>query len=263
MRYIRLAGVFIRAAFQNETAFRVNFFLNLLGTGLSLMGGIGGIYIIYANNERLNGWTMPETLAVLGVYMLVQAVSGLFINPSLNKLGGMGGELETGTFDYTMLRPISKQYYVSVRVWSPWEFLNICVSIGVTAFAVRQMGVTLCGMDILLFVVSITVSIGILYSILLFVNSIAFWYRGTYLSWIVGDIMQTGRYPIGIYPEHVRFLLTWIFPIGFIVSMPAEALSQKSQPFILLSGFVLMIALFLLTMLFFRASLRKYSSASS
>lgn len=57
----------MKAAFQNESAYRLNFVMNFLSAVLGLAGGIGGIYILYVNNEVLNGWTMPETLAVLGV----------------------------------------------------------------------------------------------------------------------------------------------------------------------------------------------------
>ncbi len=117
MRYFKLIVIFIQAAFQNESAYRMNFFMNFLSAGLSLAGGIGGIYILYVNNEVLNGWTMTETLAVLGVYMLVQAVKNIVIGPSMNKLGGLDGEIENGTFDYTLLKSISTQYYVSVREW--------------------------------------------------------------------------------------------------------------------------------------------------
>ena len=263
MRYIRLVVVLIRAAFQRESAFRINFFMNLLSVVLSLMGGIGGIMILYTNKESLNGWTMPETLAVLGVYMLVQAAVGLVLSPSLNTLGGMGGELEAGTFDYTMLRPISKQFYVSLREWSLWQTLHIGVSIGVIAFAVHHMGVPLPVASVFWFLLSIGIAVGIYYAILLAVNSLAFWYRGTYVSWIVGDIMQAGRYPIGIYPDRLRFFLTWVFPLGFIVSIPAEVLSQKAQPVMVLAGLGLMAVLFALATLFFRLSLRRYTSASS
>jgi ABC-2 type transport system permease protein len=263
MRYLKLIFVFIRAAFHEESAFRANFYINLLSVVLSLLGGIGGIYIIFTNNETLNGWTMPDTLTVLGVYMLIQSLAGLFITPSLNRLGGMGADLDMGTFDYVLLRPISKQYYVSLRQWSLWQFLHIGVSIGVIVVAVSLTDIGINIPAVLLFLASILISVGLLYSILLFVNSVAFWYRGTFLSWIVGDIMQTGRYPIDIYPGKLRFVLTWIFPIGFIVSIPAEFLTQRAEPYMLFAGFLLMAAMFTIATIFFRLSLRKYSSASS
>jgi len=206
---------------------------------------------------------MPETLAVLGVFMLVQAIAALSINPSLNKLGGMGGELDNGTFDYTMLRPINKQFYVSFREWSIWQLLHIAVSMGVIVFAVRLMDHQINAVAVLLFLYCIAVSIGILYSITLFVNAIAFWYHGTYVSWIINDVMQAGRYPIGIYPQRLRLFLTWVFPLGFIVSVPVEALLDQTDPFMVLAGTGLMVISFVLSSLFFRVSLRKYSSASS
>ena len=263
MRYLRLIYIFIRTAFQEESAFRVNFFMNLFNVVLTLLGGISGIYIIFYNNELLNGWTMPETLTVLGVYLLVQSVSGLCIAPSLDRLGGMGGEIDSGTFDYTVLRPISKQFYMSVKQWSLWQLLHIAVSIGVIVFAMNQMNASTNFLSVLLFIFSIMIAVGLLYSILLFVNSIAFWYRGTYVSWIINDIMQTGRYPIGIYPGRLRFILTWIFPIGFIVSIPAQILTQKTEPLMILASLALLIILFTLSSLFFRLSLRKYTGASS
>lgn len=263
MRYIRLIGIFIRTAFQNESAYRLNFFMNLLNVALSLAGGIGGIYILFSNNESLNGWSMSETLAVLGVYMLVQAVKGLVISPSMNKLGGMGGEIEMGTFDYTLLKPISKQYYVSIREWSLWSVLHIAVSIGVIILAMSEMDVEVTAASTTEFLFALVISMGLLYSIMLILSSIAFWYRGTYVLWIMEDVLQVGRYPIGIYPNFIKLLLTWVFPIGFIVSVPVEILMQKADLVMLLAGFVMMFVLFVVATVFFNISLRKYSSASS
>lgn len=263
MRYIKLIITFIQAAFQNETAYRFNFFMNCLSAVLNLAGGVGGIYILFANSESLNGWSMAETLAVLGVYMLVMAIKDLVIGPSMNKLGGMGGEIETGTFDYTLLKPISKQFYISLREWSPWSALHILVSISVIALAVSGMQTSITLASLLLFLLSLIVSIGILYSIMLALSSIAFWYRGTYVLWIMEDVLQAGRYPISIYPESLRMLLTWVFPIGFIVSVPAEVLVRNAQPAMLLPGILLMVGLFTLSSVFFNISLRKYAGASS
>ncbi|WP_150275365.1 ABC transporter permease [Paenibacillus tepidiphilus] len=263
MRYFRLIGMFIRAAIQNETAYRLNVVMRLLGTGLSLAGGIGGIAILFHNSGSVNGWEEAETLAVLGVYMLVLSLNGLFVSPSMHKLGGMGGEIETGTFDYTLLRPVAKQFYISVREWSVWPLFDLAVSLGVIGVAARRMEAELSASSLVLFLLSLVIALGILYSLMLLLSSIAFWYRGTYVLWIMGDLLQTGRYPIGIYPKPVKLLLTWVFPVGFIVSTPAEVLLRKSEPVTLLAGLILMLILFALSSVFFNRSLRKYTSASS
>ncbi len=263
MRYFRLILIFIKAALQNESAYRLNFFMNFLSAALSLVGGIGGIYIVYVNNEVLNGWTMPETLSVLGVYMLVQGIKNIVIGPSMNLLGGMGGEIEKGTFDYTLMKPICTQYYISVREWSVWSIMHIAVAIGVIIFAINGMGKEIGMTTVALFLFALVVALGILYSIMLILSSIAFWYRGTYVLWIMEDVLQAGRYPIGIYPRSLQFLLLWVLPVGFIVAVPAEVLVQKAQPHMLIGGFILMAVLFVCATIFFNRSLRRYSGASS
>lgn len=218
---------------------------------------------MYVNNEVLNGWTMPETLSVLGVYMLVQAVKNIVIGPSMNLLGGMDGEIEKGTFDYTIMKPINTQYYISIREWSIWSILHIIVAIGVLIIAINGMDMEIGVTTIALFLFALFVAMGILYSIMLILSSLAFWYRGTYVLWIMEDILQAGRYPISIYPRSLQWLLLWVLPVGFIVAVPAEVLVQKAQPLMLVAGFILMIVLFVCATIFFNRSLRKYSGASS
>ncbi|MDF2936218.1 MAG: hypothetical protein K0Q90_1591 [Paenibacillaceae bacterium] len=263
MKEFKLIRTFIRMALQEESAYRLNFFLNVLKAGLELAGSIGGIWVLFWNNERLNGWTMPETMAVLGVYLLVQALKNLVIAPSMNLLGGMDGEIEKGTFDYTLLRPVSKQFYVSLRKWSPWSIFHIGVSLAVLALALLNMEKGVSAVSLAAFVAALAIAVGILYSLMLLLSSVAFWYRGTYVLWIMEDLMQAGRYPMGIYPRFVRMALTWVFPLGFIVSVPSQVLVQQLELPMLLAGAGIMAVLFIGASLFFNASLRKYASASS
>lgn len=263
MRYLRLVAMFFKAALQNELAYRFNFIINILNSILGLAGGIGGVYILFANKEMLNGWSFPETLAVLGIYMTVQAFKALFFGPSFNKLSGMGGEIETGTFDFTLLKPVPVQFHISVRSWSIWAVFDLIIGVGITISALWQLGIRYDFLDVAAFAMSLVVSQVIIYSIMLVLSSVAFWYRGTFLLWILDDILQTGRYPIGIYPGFVKLVLTWIIPVGFIVTVPAEILTGKGNYIMLAGGAVLGIVLFAVSSVFFARSLNKYTSASS
>ena len=40
---------------------------------------------------------------------------------------------------------------------------------------------------------------------------------------IFGDVYQAARWPIGIYPQWLRFILTFIVPVAIAVTVPAEA----------------------------------------
>ena len=40
-------------------------------------------------------------------------------------------------------------------------------------------------------------------------------------------VFMTGRFPVGIYPSWLRYSVTFLVPIAFAVTVPAEALTAR------------------------------------
>lgn len=95
--YLRLIGMYLRVSIQEETASRLNFVVNIFNTILSLATGILGILILFRVVSTIQGWTFPATLVLLGIYQLITALQNLLIQPSMNSLGGIGGDAWTGS----------------------------------------------------------------------------------------------------------------------------------------------------------------------
>ena len=75
-------------------------------------------------------------------------------------------------------------------------------------------------------------------------------------------VYQTGRWPVTIYPGWLPARLTFLVPIAFAVTVPAEALTSRLAGRRLPCGrFAL--ALFLFTRWWWRFGLRRYSGASA
>lgn len=47
---------------------------------------------------------------------------------------------------------------------------------------------------------------------------------------MLDGICQAGRWPVGIYPIWLRMGLTFIVPLAFAVTVPAEAVSGRLDP---------------------------------
>lgn len=77
------------------------------------------------------------------------------------------------------------------------------------------------------------------------------------------DLTRLGTVPVDIYKEPVRGILTFIIPVGVMMTYPAKALMGfLSWPIVLIS-FLMGIFLFYLSLRFWRYALSKYTSASS
>ena len=117
MRYLKLVRSFVSIAVQNLLAYRLNFWISLLHSVLGFGTAVLGLMVLFSQVEAIQGWTFSSTLALLGTYLILGALRNLFIGPSLEALAGMDGEVWTGTFDFTLLRPIDVQFLASVRHW--------------------------------------------------------------------------------------------------------------------------------------------------
>src|SRR5690242_429946 len=116
--YARLIMTFIRLGLHNALAYRVNFFVSIFNALLSLGIGIIGLQVIFSQVSTIQGWDFPSSLVLLGIYGVLGAVRGLFINPSLDALAGMDGDIWTGKFDFLLLRPANIQFLTSFRNWN-------------------------------------------------------------------------------------------------------------------------------------------------
>ena len=262
MYHLRLIRRFVVVAFQNVFAYRANFWLSLFHSLLSLGTGILGVMVLYGQVESIRGWHLPSTLVLLGVYLVLGALRGLFIGPSLESLAGMDGEIWTGSFDFTLLRPISVQFLASFRYWRPLALVDLSLGLGVLVTAIGQLGHTLTPAGVVAFVVSLAIGLVILYAILLTFAALVFWTPFLF-TWVFDSIFQMARYPVGLYPGWLRLLLTWIVPVGIMTTVPVQALTGALSPTMMAGSTILALALLIGASALFRFGVRRYASASS
>lgn len=80
---------------------------------------------------------------------------------------------------------------------------------------------------------------------------------------IYRDLTNLGRFPIDIYKQPLRGFLTYLVPVGVMITLPAKALMGLVSPTGILLSFALgMISIFA-ALRFWNFALTKYSSASS
>lgn len=263
MRYLRLIGQFVRASAQQDLAYRANFFISLLHSFLNLGVGVAGVLVLFGQVEAINGWDRRATLALLGVYLSVSALRGLFLGPSLEALAGMDGEVWSGRLDFTLLRPVDTQFLASFRHWRLFTLTDLALGVGVLGIALAQPGSALTAGRLAAFAVALVAGLMILYALLLAFTALVFWSPGFLFTWLFDGIFQMARYPVGIYPGWLRLALTWIVPVGLMTTAPAQALTGDLAPALLLGSVGLAAALLIAASIFFRVGLRRYASASS
>ena len=263
MYYLKLINAFFKISSQAELAHRVNFFIRLLYSGLNLLTGVLSLVVIFSQIDQIKGWDMPAALALLGVYLLLGALRGLFIGPSLESVSGMDGEIWKGTFDFTLLRPVDQQFLISVRDWRICALVDLVTSLGVLIYALVLLGTSLTIGMLVSFLLTLLAGVALLYAALLAFSALVFWNPSFLFTWVINDLFQLARYPVGLYPGWLSLILTWIIPVGLMTTIPAQALAGTLSPLMMILTLCFSLAAVLGASWLFRQGLKKYSSASS
>lgn len=77
------------------------------------------------------------------------------------------------------------------------------------------------------------------------------------------DITQMGRVPVDFYTQPVRNILTFIIPVGIMMTIPAKILLGILSPWYVLLSIAISIIFVLISLWIWRQAIGLYTSASS
>lgn len=258
-RYLRILGLFWSAAIAAEMEYRVNFLLATLSSLGNLMGSLFALFLFYRQGYTFAGWRWEAALLVLGVFTLLQGYSATFLSPNLNRIVR---HVQEGTLDFVLLKPIQSQFWLSTHTLSPWGIPDLVFGGVLIAYAGNKLGI---GIDnYLASIIPLIFGSIILYSLWYMLGATSIWFVKIYnVTEVLRGLLEAGRYPMAAYPVGFKFFFTFIIPVAFLTTIPAEVMLGQSQLNWILGSGILAVSLFVISTMFWRFALRFYTSASS
>jgi len=261
MNPFKLAWSYLRIGVLNEFQYRVNFFIQILQSAIAVGTGLIGLSLVFGQVSDLAGWSRAELLAVMGVHILMGGVIRSAIQPNMERLMN---DVLNGTLDFALTKPADAQALVSVREFRFWQLTDVLVGLVILIVAVNQLSASLGAIQVILFLAALLLGSIMLYCVWLMVTSFAFWVIR------VGDIVElfqglfaAGRWPVSVYPDWLRTGMTFLVPVAFAVTMPAEAVTNRLTTETMLFAVGLTLFLIVLARGVWLLGLRSYSGASA
>jgi len=258
-RYLRTLGRFWGASMAAELEYPLNFLIELLSVAGNLAGSLFVLSLFYTPGRSLGGWSWEAALVVLGIYTLLDGVTSTLLQPNLSTIVK---HVQNGTLDFVLLKPVDSQFWLSARIFSPWGLPGIAAGFGLISYGATQADAAPgAGVGAILLLVA---SALILYSLWFVLAATSIWFVKVWnATEVLRSTLVAGRYPISAYPAGLRFFFTFVLPVAFLTTVPAEAiLGRGSTQWMLASLGVAALAL-LASRLFWRYALKFYTSASS
>jgi len=261
MKIIKLAWSYLRIGIANELQYRVNFFIQLLQSFIALATGLIVLWLVFSQTTELGGWSQPELLAVMGIYMLVGGVIQSTIQPNMQRLMN---EIQDGTLDFALTKPVDGQILISIREFRFWQLTDVLVGLVVIFIAIVQFKEQVRILQALAFIAALILGGIMIYCFWLILTTTAFWIiRIWELVNLFQGLYAAGRWPVTIYPQWLRIGLTFLVPVAFAITVPAQALTNRLTPLTLVGALGLAVLLMGLARVIWRMAVRSYSGASA
>jgi ABC-2 type transport system permease protein len=258
-RYLNLIQIFWKTAIAAELEYRLNFVFAALSSLGGLAGSLFSLFLFYRKGYHFQGWRWEEALIVVGVFTFLEGFASAFLASNLNRIVK---HIQNGTLDFVLLKPISSQFWLSFHSFSLWGLPDLLFGLAIILYAGNLLGVGIGAY--FLAAIPLLFGLTIMYSLWFMLGATSIWFTKIYnITEVLKGLLAAGRFPIGAYPATYRFFFTFVVPVTFLTTVPAETLLGRVDPLWIFSGGGLAIGLLILSSQVWRFALRFYTSASS
>lgn len=208
----------------------------------------------------LGGWSLGEATALLGTFQVVSGILATFIEPNLE---WFTSQVKNGKLDNILLQPVPSIFLASLGSCAPLGLSEVMLGATLVLVGLYEAGKIPTATGILGWLVLVAAGIAITWASRMLLASLAFWAPSVELDVLYRALWQCGRYPVSIYRQPIRFVLTYMLPVAFISTIPAHILIQDTDPLQIVIGLVVAIGAIGVVQLAWNAGLRRYTSATS
>jgi len=260
LRHLKLILIFVKQSLQKQLAYRLDFMISALIT--FLWSALRIIFYKFSLSfaGTIGDWNFGRAMILTGVFLSVMAIYKIFFEENFNKFVHT---IYNGELDFILLKPVNSQIMISFRHIKLHGISRLLVGIFVFIWGINLEGLHLTFGHWLIFILMMLVGVVIYYSIY-FISLCSVFYLGYIhnINFLFKPILNMLFIPFDTILGGLNALISWIFPIVFIATVPARVLFDINVSQILQGLFWAALLLFL-SNLIWRKSLKNYSSLNS
>ncbi|MFN3409929.1 MAG: ABC transporter permease, partial [Limisphaerales bacterium] len=261
-RYAGIYAALLRNSLAREMAFKTNFLLWIVVEVLWLALQLCFIGVLYRHTETIGSWTHWQVVLLIGASNFIQQIFHALVLINLSNLSEL---VRTGKLDFLLLLPVNTRFIVSLRQVDLGSFVNATVAVGVMVYAAGQLGLRPTALQLAGFGALCLLGVAVHYSLMLLLAAVCFWtVKAQGIVWGYYNLFNIARLPDEAFRGAFKVFFTFALPMLLVSNVPVRLLADKldsAGPVLLLLAVASLC--FVVSELGWRASLRRYTSASS
>jgi ABC-2 type transport system permease protein len=230
----------------------------LAGKVLRFMFFVAFLFFLVKGSENLAGYNSTQAIFFFLTFMVVDTTAQ-FLFREVYKFRSL---VVSGDFDLVLVKPVNSLF----RVLMGGADVIDLITLPPLFLGVIYVGSLLSPTVFQIFLYLILILTGILISTAFHIIVISFGIitlEVDHTIMIYRDVTNMGRFPVDIYKEPLKSVLTFFIPVAIMMSLPAKALMGLAGLGAVFLAIVISFVFMFVSLRFWNFALKKYSSASS
>lgn len=261
LNHLDLYRWFVIQRFKILMEYRLNFFIGSVSTMILQAASLGAIWVVMRQIPSLNGWSFYEVILIYGLLTIGESITHMFAD-NLWTIGW--GYIRSGDFDRFLVRPIDPLFHLLADRFCHDGLGNFITGGLLIGVSMQKLGIPFSAQNLLYLAVSVLSGGLIFIALNLMTATTAFWLTESIpVTQVVFNLNEFARYPLNIYHQGIRILLTWVVPYGFVSFYPASHLLGRDVGALVWLGPVVAGVFLFLAYRVWQFGLRHYSGTGS
>lgn len=228
MSTARLYFKMIRVSMLARLQYRADFITGAVGVIIWNAASLGLIGILINQFGHLNGWTIWELVFLYSLWNLGHSLFSLLFW----HINSLEDYLIEGTFDLFLIRPVSPLLQFFGREIHYMGLADVLIGVTGVSLAYANLGLHWDGVQWIFFVLAIISGALIEVTLALMIACTAFWTGRSRAGFSVMMQFNTlvEQYPVDIFGDWFRVVVTGLLPVAFMNYYPALMLLDKIDP---------------------------------
>lgn len=216
------------------------------------------LFFLLKGTDNLAGYNLNQTLFFFLTFTLIDTVSQFFFR----EVYRFRPQLVSGDFDLVLVKPINALFrsllggadVIDLITIPPLIYAVIYVGLMLHPNAIQTILYIVLLINGMLIATAFHIAVLALGILTIEIDHTIMIYR---------DLVSLGRFPVDIYKEPLKGILTYLIPVAVMVTLPAKFLMGLVSPVGMLTALLIGIAAVFVATRFWNYALRYYTSASS
>jgi ABC-2 type transport system permease protein len=261
-RIKELLRLFFKFGFALDSAYVLNFVLATLGKILRIFLLMVFFKTLILAVPDIPGWSEPALYVLAATFYITDLIASVFFHRNL--LFHLPRMIQDGSFDRMLVTPLSRIFHVAFHRIDVGDVLSLIPFIYFWYYILTRFTVSATFSSVLLYTLLVINAIAFIFGLVLLLGSVSFWtIQGDGFGRFIDHVTGAARIPLDIFPQPFKYVLSYLFPLVILSTIPTQALFGSVTLFDVGYAVCFTIGLLCVSGVAWTKGLRAYNSASS